>query len=255
MKTQRLAIRFGLAFFLTVVAGLAANEVEFGLIGLTPLETARLTAYCDGSVTPIPCEVTFTFHHAGGRTLKQSTMTIQPGATGFLDLTAAQTGISGLVQADPCWKISRGAALASLEVFDVVSQRTRILSNWGDRSVPRTGDIDFAVAGITAFDTLRLGAYCEGDGSVTPSPCSMVYEFHDANGRLVKQGRMTLQPETGGFADLRFAEAGGTGRRAEIDPCWKVERGNIVASLAVVDNFTGLTLTQAYPAGLARANQ
>jgi hypothetical protein len=230
-------------------------EADFGLIGLSAFENARLAAYCDGSVTPVPCEITFTFTHVGGRVLKQSTMTLQPGTAGFLDLAAGQTGISGLVQIDPCWKVTRGAARASLQVFDIFSQRTRILINWGDRSVPRTGDVDFGLVGLTAFDTARLGAFCEGDGSVTPSPCSILFEFHDAAGKTVKQSRLILAPETGGFVHLRLAETGATARRVEIDPCFTVERGSAVGSLATIDNFTGLTITQAYPAALARADQ
>src|SRR2546430_3635037 len=49
-------------------------------------ENARLTAYCDGSVKPVPCEVTFEFENLAGRTLKQATLTIQPNTSGFLDL-------------------------------------------------------------------------------------------------------------------------------------------------------------------------
>jgi hypothetical protein len=239
----------------TVGAGFGA-EADFGLIGLTALENARLNAYCDGSVVPTPCEIVLTFRHIGGRTLKQTTLTLEPGTGGFLDLSAAQTGLGGTVQIDPCWKVLRGAGFASLEIFDTISQRTRLLASWSDRSVARSGDIDFAFAGITPFDTARVGAFCEGDGSVTPSPCEVTFEFHDASGRTVKQTQVTLQPETGGYADLRWSDlVAPTGRRAEINPCFKVLRGNVIASFSIVDNLTGLTLTQAYPAALARAEE
>ena len=252
MRIKQTILNLGIVFCLSAAAA-SAMEADFGLIGLTTFENARLTAYCDGSVTPTPCDITFTFTHVGGRILKQSTLTLQPGTSGFLDLSAAQTGIAGLVQIDPCWKVLRGAAFASLQVFDTFTQRTRILINWGDRSVAQTGSVDFALVGITQFDTARMGAFCEGDGSVTPSPCSILFEFHDAAGKTVKQSRLILEPETGGFVDLKYAETGGTGRRVELQPCFTVERGTAVGSLSTIDNFTGLTITQAYPAALARA--
>src|SRR5204862_4598687 len=97
-----------LVFLAFTTAALAsAADANFGLIGIARFETARLTAYCDGSVTPTPCDITFEFHDIGGRTLKQAAMTLQPGTGGFVDLTPAETGIAGMVQIDPCWKVLR----------------------------------------------------------------------------------------------------------------------------------------------------
>src|SRR5947207_1132086 len=126
--------------FATAALASAATDANFGLIGIARFETARLTEYCDGSVVPTPCDITFEFHDMGGRTLKQATMTLQPGTGGFLVLTPAEGTPPEPVrgQIDPCWKVLRGVALASLEVFDNFSLRTRILINWGDRSVPRS---------------------------------------------------------------------------------------------------------------------
>jgi hypothetical protein len=70
-------------------------------------------------------------------------------------------------------------------------------------------------------------------------------------GNLLKQSQMILQPDTGGFVDLRWEEAKSTARRVEINPCFTVARGAAVGTFAVVDNFTGLTLAQAYPAAPA----
>jgi hypothetical protein len=237
----------------TAALAAAATEADFGLIGITAFEDARLTAYCDGSVAPIPCAIMLAFHDINGRTLKETTLTLQPGMGGFLDFTPPQSGSP--VQIQPCFKVLRGAARASLEVFDIYSQRTRILINWGDRSMAATGDVDFALAGITPFDTARLGAFCQGDGSVMPPPCDITFEFHDLQGRVLKTSRMTLQPDTGGFLDLKWSETGSTSRRVELSPCFKVAVGGgpAVGTLAVVDNFTGLTLSQGYPAVLAVA--
>ena len=250
-------IRF--VFLAFAVAALAsATDANFGLIGIAGFETGRLTAYCDGSVAPTPCDITFEFHHISGRMLKQATVTLQPGTGGFLDLTAAETGIAGMVQIDPCWIVTRGVALASFEVFDNFSLRTRILINWGDRSVPRSGDVDFGLAGITSFDTARLSAFCTDEQivrDVPPGPCDVTFEFHDINGRTLKQSRMTLQPGTGGFLDLRWQETGSPARRVEAPPCLRVGGGAAVGSLTIVDNSTGLSIAQAYPAALASGAQ
>jgi hypothetical protein len=257
---RKIAFRnLSIGLLMLVTAGLGmAEEVHFGPIQIAAFENARLTADCDGSVEPTPCEITFEFRHMGGRVLKQTSMTIQPGASGFVDLAAAQTGISGPVLIEPCWKVTRGAAFASLEVFDTFSQRTRILINWGDRSIARSGDVDFGLAGLTPFDTLRMSAFCSDDQDVPgrlPAPCDVVFEFHDVQGRAIKETRMTLQPGTGGSADLRWPETGATARRVELDPCWKVAGGLAIGTLAVIDNLTGLTIAQAYPAALASAAQ
>jgi hypothetical protein len=47
---------------------------------------------------------------------------------------------------------------------------------------------------------------------------------------------------------LTFAETGSTARRVEINPGLKVIRGAAVATFAIVDSTTGLTITQTYPA-------
>lgn len=245
--------RLALLTLLTATLSVAATEADFGLVGITQFENARLTAYCDDSPDATPCAITFEFHDIRGGTLKQATVTLQPGTAGFLDF-AARPGetAAGPVLIDPCWTVLRGAALASFEVFDMFSQRTRILINWGDRSLPRTGDVDFGLAGVTAFDAARLGAVCEGDGSVAPAPCDVTAEFHDMQGKTIKQSRMILQPGTGGYVDLKWQETGSTAMRVEIAPCWKVAGGGAVASFALVDSFTGLTIVQSYPAVLTR---
>jgi hypothetical protein len=253
---KRNAYRTCRGLLLTILTGTLgmAAEVHFGPIQIAAFENARLAATCDSA--SVPCEIVFEYESANGRVLKQASMTVQPGAAGYLDLSAAQSGISGPVLADPCWKVLRGSALPSLQVFDTLTLRTRILINWGDRSVPRSGDIDYGLAGITFFDTARMSASCSDESNVPgrgPLPCDVTFEFHDAGGRTLKQTRMTLQPGTIETAELRWQEAGGTGRRVEIDPCWKVAGGAAIGALAVIDNLSGLTLAHAYPAVLVTA--
>lgn len=238
-----------------------AAQGDFGLVGISSIDTARLTAYCDddATATPSACDITFLFLGSRGTVLKQSTITVQPGNSGFLDFNLA--GGSSPVEIQPCWKVLRGTAMASLEVFDIFTERTRILINWGDRPVARTGDVDFGLAGITPFDTGRLSAYCEGDGSVAPPACDITFEFHDMAGRLIKQSRMILPANSGGYVDVKWAEIGTTARRVEIQPCWKgavggiVPLGSAIATFAVIDNFTGMTLAQTSPAAPLSAVQ
>jgi hypothetical protein len=231
----------------------SASDSHFGLVTISTLDTARLTAFCDddAAATPTPCAITFEFRDIRGAILKQSTVTLQPGTSGFLDFQPAAGG--GAVGIAPCWDVERGVATASLEVFDIFTQRTRILINWGDRQTPLNGDVDFGLVGITQFDTLRLGATCEGDGSVMPPPCDITFTFSDAQGRVLKQARMVLPAEASGFLDLKLADIGVTAKRFEIAPCWKsasgtVALGSAVGSLTILDSFTGLSIAQSYPA-------
>jgi hypothetical protein len=116
--------------------------------------------------------------------------------------------------------------------------------------------VDFALAGITPLDTARLAAYCSADQvsrELPPDPCDIHFVFHSVDGRVLKESRMTLQPGTGGFLDLKWVEAAATSRRVEIDPCWTIERGAAVGSFMVVDNLTGLTTAIGYPAALVTA--
>src|SRR5438552_1850315 len=116
------------SLFALIAAALpaAAVEADFGLVGITGFETARLNAFCDGSVTPTPCDITFEFHDIGGRTLKQVSMLLQPETSGFVDFSLPAAAFApGRVEINPCLKVVRGTAQASVEIFDNFTQRTR----------------------------------------------------------------------------------------------------------------------------------
>jgi len=238
-------------FFALIAAAVpaAAVDADFGLIGITGFETARLNAFCDGSVVATPCDITFEFQDINGRVLKQVSMILQPETSGFTDFSLGDvTFVSGRVEIQPCWTILRGSAQPSLEIFDQFTQRTRLLINWGAGALPRsTADVDFGAVAITRFDVARMGAFCEGDGS-DAAACDVTFEFHDGAGRVLKSTRMTLPANTGAFVDLKYAEAAPTAARVLIAPCWTVATGAAVLDLQTVDSLTGLTITQAYPA-------
>jgi hypothetical protein len=210
-----------------VLPAAAAGEADFGLMGITGFESARLNAFCDGSVVLTPCDITFEFHDINGRTLKQVSTIVQPESTGFVDFTlGASLFVPGRVEIDPCFTILRGTAQASVEIFDNFTQRTRILIDWGDGSRARSAaDVDFGAVAITRSDIARMGAFGEGDGSVMPA-CE------------------------GAYLGLRYFEAGSTATRVSIEPCWTVANGAAVLDVQTVDSFTGFTLTQGYPAAL-----
>ena len=245
-----------LTLALLSVAAAAGMEVNFGPTAINAQETARLNAFCDGSVAPNPCQVKFEFHAADGSVLLARTMTLEPNTGGFVDLPGGKAGIArGHGEIDPCIDIAVGGAFVSLEIFDSGNQRTRLLINWGDRSLPRTGDVDFAPAGITPSDTARLGATCpaadERSGGLA---CNVLFEYHDMNGRTLKQLEVTIAPGKSAFLDLHFAEAASIARRVTIDPCWKVgEGGAVIGTFAIIDEALGQPGVQAYPAALASA--
>jgi len=108
---------------------------EFAPAGITPFDMARVSAFCSDelTLTGLPaeaCDVEFKFHDLSGRLLKQSTITLQPGAAGSLDLRAAEAGItSGRGEIQARMTVGRGAAVGGLRVIDTLSGRTNALAN------------------------------------------------------------------------------------------------------------------------------
>jgi hypothetical protein len=225
-----------------------AFDADFGLIGITSFETARLNAFCDGSVVPAPCDVTFEFHDQRGGTLKQASMVLQPNTVGFLDFSLATAAFASRVEIEPCFKVLRGTAQPTLELMENFTHRTRLLITWGSGAMARSNaDVDLGAAGITAFDTARMGASCEG-GSTDAVPCDVTFEFHDANGRTLNSARMTIAPGASAFLDLTLANTATAGGRVTLQPCFKVATGAAVLDLQIIDTFSGFTLAQGYPA-------
>ena len=98
------------------------GEVHFGVAGITGAETARLNALC---LDALGCEATFIFHISGGRILKQATITLEPGAGGFLDLRASEAGITARSgEIIPCVRVGRGSAVSNFEMIDTITGLT-----------------------------------------------------------------------------------------------------------------------------------
>ena len=241
-----------LSFLAIATLPIAAMDSDFGTIGITSFETARMIAFCDGSVVPAPCDITFTFHDLNGKVLKQTTMTLAPETTGFLDFSLTGLAVfSGRVEINPGWTVLRGTAQASLELIENFTQRTRLLIAWSGGAMPRPGgDVDFGAADITAFDTARMSAACQASGPA----CNVVFTFHNATGEVLQTSRAVVQPGAAAFADFRIPSTSASGGRITIDPCWTVANGSAVLSFQTFDTFSGLTLTQAFPSLFASAS-
>ena len=245
---KRFLMQMTIAFVL-LSARMDATEVHYGLVGITPIDTARLSAFCSEDGTPITppeaCAVEFHFHDMSGRIVKQSAATLAPGATGFLDIRSPEAGAAagGRVGIVPCVRVGSGRAFGSLRIFDNFSLRQRVFANGADPIQARGGEVHFGVVGITGAETSRLNALCMDELG-----CEVTFIFHVSGGRILKQATITLGPGASGFLDLRASEAGLTARSGEIVPCVRVGRGIAISNFEMIDTVTGLTTQVAYPA-------
>ena len=110
------------------------GELHVGTVGITGFDTARLNAFCPADPTRTgggdPCDVTFIFHDNAGRIFKQARMMLSPGKAGFLDLRAAETGLTARrVEADPCFRVGGGGAIMNFEMIDTLTGLTLLLAN------------------------------------------------------------------------------------------------------------------------------
>jgi hypothetical protein len=227
----------------------------FGLIGFLPFETARLNAFCDGSVVPAPCTANLEFHDLSGRLLKLMQLNLAPGTGGSVDLATVAGIAGGASEIVPSFELASGNIFTSLELADSSSSRTRLLVDWGDGAMPQTGNGSFGMAGITASDKGRAGVFCPAANGSTdrPAPCDVSFEFLDVSGKVLKTSRLTVQPGTANFVDLTRQETESRERRVEVEPVWQVTAGAPVLTLAIVDN-SGLTITHSFATTRAMAS-
>jgi hypothetical protein len=122
------------ALSLVTVPGKAETErgtAEFGLVGLTLFDTARLNAFCpsDPSMPNGSCIVTFEFRDIQGRLLKQSSLTLSPNTGNYIDLRTAEAGSAlGRLMILPRITVKRGGVIATLEIFDDGTGRTSVFA-------------------------------------------------------------------------------------------------------------------------------
>lgn len=225
-------------------------DYDYGLVGLSSLETARLAAVCseDGPRGAVPCEIEFVILDRAGRPVKRSAATLQPGVSAFMDYRLPDSVAAGRRgELIPCIRVLAGAVWSNLQVMDNFTNRTRLSRNLTGLPAPAGGEIHYGSAGLTGLDTARLGAVCAKDPSRADGgdPCQVTFIVHDLQGRILKQSPVTLMPGAGGSMDFRTAEAGLPARRGEIVPCVRVLRGSVLGTLDVFDSLSGLSLTSA----------
>jgi hypothetical protein len=245
----------GVLFFdnVTLTAAPSVNLTvlhgAFGLIGFLPFETARVNAFCDGSVVPAPCTANLEFHDQNGGLLKVAQLNLAPGTGGSVDLVLTNRIAGGASEVVPSFELGTGSIFTSLELYDSSNMRTRLLVDWGDGAMPQTGNGSFGMAGITASDRGRASAFCPAANGSTdrPAPCDVSFEFQDVSGKVLKTSRLTVQPGTASFVDLTWQETESRERRVEVEPLWQVTSGAPVLTFGIVDN-SGLTITHGFPA-------
>jgi hypothetical protein len=204
-------------------------------------------------VVPIPCNTTLEVIDTHGVLLKQAHLFLPPGTIQTMDFPSTAQGPEPM-EVTPRWFLTEGSASFSLEVFDSTDLRTRLFTNWADGSVSKAGNLDSGPVTIARGDTGRLKVYCDGSVRVEATlrfeSCQAGLTFHDANGGVLKQSRMTLAPGTAAFLDLSFDETRSIDRRAVVIPSLNVSGGPAVGGFAVLDGATGITITQSFPAAV-----
>ena len=141
-----------------------------------------------------------------------------------------------------------------------------LISTRASAQSPYQPGVGFPMVGIATGESARVNALNKGSGSPAPNTsCGVTLQFFDAQGQLLKQTVVTLQPGKAAFLDLSRDAVQAEGPRVEIravllfgyfggaPPGPGGLRGfdcNILPSLEVYDNRTGRTsfvLTDAKP--------
>ena len=123
--------------------GRADKVVRYGMSGIVQGQTARIavvnSAMAAGQVQPGPCRVELMFHDAQGNIVTSrdgvpldTTVTLVPGQSTFLDLNGDSFSAGGRVGLIPCVKVLCGSnnpsvlgnVVTSVEVFDNSTGRT-----------------------------------------------------------------------------------------------------------------------------------
>lgn len=109
-----------------------SGELHFGPTGLAGLEAGRLAAHCPAphgtAEVAQPCEVALMFLDPNGRPVKQSTASLLPGGTAFLDLGPRELGNARRREIVPCVRVLRGAAIGGYSQIDLLTGLTTNLS-------------------------------------------------------------------------------------------------------------------------------
>ena len=113
----------------------------FGIVGMMVSETMRLHAFCEdhtiGGIPPGPCSVQLTFTNGSNTALKTTTLSLQPGHYGKLDLPGTDLKwSSGQVRQEihPNIEFESGRVIVTVQTFDTATGQTHAYVN---AAVPR----------------------------------------------------------------------------------------------------------------------
>jgi hypothetical protein len=113
----------------------------FGIVGLMVSETMRTHAFCEdhtiAGVPPGPCSVLLEFRNGSNTVLKTTTLSLQPGHYGKLDLLGTDLKWnSGQVRQEihPNVEFETGHVILTVQMFDTATGQTHAYVN---AAVPR----------------------------------------------------------------------------------------------------------------------
>jgi hypothetical protein len=228
---NRKTIQFGLWMAAaTLVSGALpawAQSVnpQFGMVGLASGETLRLNVV---AYPPNPCNATIGFlNHDGAVPPNQpvKTVSLSPGQSDFVDLTAAALGIPTggrrefqpvvLLAPQPDPNAAPSVCAASVELFIGQTGASQVAVSQPDTAAPNVAP-QFGMAGIALGQTLRLNVV-----AWPPDPCVAMIGFLTSSGQPapVPDKTVSLNPNEADFVDLHAAALGlQAGERAELQP-------------------------------------
>jgi len=208
----------------------------FGMLGVNPGETLRLSIANQGTLNPDgfppgPCRVELGFVDGQGNGVGTTlTQVLKPGASVHLDLDGngiTEGGVAsartllrsevrpvfrvasdtrfGLTPPDPC--------VVSAEIFDNETGETLVSVGIINPGVihgfnPQPDPPAFGLIGLLPGQTARINLVNAGVGGSTrlpPGPCRAHLSFVDADGTVVASTDVTLKQGEAGFLDLPFA--------------------------------------------------
>jgi hypothetical protein len=119
------------------------GTLRSGPIGLTSSDTARLKAYCDGSVRNTSCDALLTFTDAvTGTVLEQSRLTLHPGTGTYLDLSFRDSSVGLARSVVPTVTFTGGRGIAQIALFDATTGDTITQSGLVLATAESAGDND-----------------------------------------------------------------------------------------------------------------
>jgi hypothetical protein len=264
------------------------TQFNFGMIGLTRGQTARLNVTYDhvvsidpslhnppGDIPPDPYRVTLSFVNRDGRVVAQNVVLLAMGKAALLDFSAVdlnftRTAVRAVVDVDGHDangnnRVLLPAVLPSVEVFNNDNGQTSALDPGSISSFsPQPDAPGFGMFGLARNHTARINVAYVGThnppglhnppGDVPPDPCRVTMRFVNGDGRVMAENTQMVEFGKSAFFDFPTrAVAAGARQRLRavviVDPNIRGIAPCVMPSLEVFNNDTGKT-TVFYPGSL-----